>query len=116
MFFMGSGTIAPMVFKNFQTLGVQEPGVVANADISQPHVPVNFSEGETIFGNEDETQLFAGETYKGVQMIFGGQASTQAARLYSLGTASLWSAGFGNTTTEPFEVDAFAFMAQFRKS
>jgi hypothetical protein len=114
--FDGSGEIIPVIGQNFYTPGVEEPGVVGNANQDAPSLPVNFSADEQIFGNPDEEQLFGGEEYKGVRMYFGGASSVQDARVYSPGIARAWSTGFGNNSAEPFEVDSFTYMMQFRKS
>lgn len=116
MHFDGSGEIIPIVGRNFATLGTWLPGVVGNESEDFPATLVNFSEGEPTFGNEDDAQTFGGDTYEGQQMIFGGAASTRDARLYSLGVARSWQAGFGNASSQPFEVDSFTFSIQFRKS
>lgn len=114
--FDGSGIINPIVFKDFHQSAVQLPAVVGSSPQYEPALPVNFAAGETTFGNTDTGQVFGGTEYKGFEMIFGGAAVTQEARLYSLGTAKVWSVGFGNTNSEPFEVDSFTLFAQFRKS
>ena len=116
VFFDGSGEIIPFIYKNFSTGGEQVPGVVDNAPQSEPTFPIDFTRGATIFGNPDETQLFGGATYKGLEMIFGSAAETEAARIYSPGVARVFSVGFGNNSAEPFEVDSFAYFVQFRKS
>ncbi len=116
LFVNGSGEIIPIVYKDFTAGGTQLPGTVGNSNQAVPTFPVNFSQNSTIFGNENETQLFAGELYEGVEMIFGGRVETGAARMYSLGTAFVWGFGWGNNTAEPFEVDSYAMMLSFRKS
>jgi hypothetical protein len=114
--FDGSGVIQPFVTRNFQHPGTEESGVVSNDPQYELESPIDFFKGEDTFGNTDEAQKFGGENYKGHQMIFGGEASVQEARLYSLGTARAFSVGFGNSNAEPFEVNSFTFMVQFRKS
>jgi hypothetical protein len=114
--FDGSGEIIPIVARGFATQGTQEPGVVANASENIPTLPVNFSQGEGVFGNTNEAQTFGGELFGGGTMIFGGASATRDARLYSLGVSRAWSVGFGNNTAAPFEVDSFTTMLQFRKS
>ena len=114
--FDGEGSINPLVFKNFGATGLESPGVVGKEEQSKPTLPVNFSQGETIYGNEDETQLFGGETYKGVEMIFGGSAQVQDARVYAPGVGRVWSVGFGNKTNEGFLVDSATYFISFRKS
>jgi len=114
--FDGEGEITPVVFKNFHAGGQQEPGVVGNNPQWKPVSPINFSEGEQIFGNEDEEQTFGGETYKGVEMLFGGTAEVQAARLYALGVARVWSVGWGNHSNKGFTVDSFMYAISYRKS
>lgn len=116
VYFEGTGIIVPIVFKNFQVSASQQPAVVGNASMASPQLPVNFAVSGTIYGNSDTAQLYGGTTYQGVQMLFGGQASVQDARLYSLGVAEEWSVGFGNTTSDPFLVNAFAYAMQMRKS
>src|SRR6185437_317502 len=114
--FDGSGEIIPIVARDFSNAGTHEPGVVANEPETDQTLPVNFSQGEEVFGNENEEQKFGGETLEGQEMIFGGASATRDARLYSLGVARAWSVGFGNNTSAPFEVDSFTHMIQFRKS
>lgn len=116
IFFNGSGEINPIVYKDFGTAGLSSAGTVGNAPSSVPTFPVNFSQNEPIFGNSNEEQLFAGELYEGVEMLFGGSAQTAAARIYAPGIAFVWSVGWGNNSAQPFEVDAFTYMLQFRKS
>lgn len=114
--FDGSGEIIPIVARDFSNAAVHEPGVVANEPETDQTLPVNFSQGEEVFGNENEEQKFGGETLEGQEMIFGGASATRDARLYSLGVGRSWSVGFGNNTSAPFEVDSFTHMIQFRKS
>lgn len=114
--FDGSGVIVPIVGQNFTVPGVEEPGVVGNESQDAPKLPVNFEEGSEIFGNPNEEQKFGGETFEGVTMFFGGQSAVQDARIYSPGIARAWSVGFGNSEGEPFEVDSFTYLMQFRKS
>jgi hypothetical protein len=114
--FDGSGEIIPIIARDFSNAGTYEPGVVANEPETNQNLPVNFSEGEEIFGNENEEQKFGGEIFEGQQMIFGGASTTRDARLYSLGVSRAWSVGFGNNTSAPFEVDSFTHMITFRKS
>jgi hypothetical protein len=116
IFFNGSGEINPIVYKDFGTAGLSSPGTVGNRSSALPTFPVNFSQSETLFANPNEEQLFAGELYEGVQMVFGGSTEVAAARIYAPGTAFVWSVGFGNNSGAPFEVDAFTYMLQFRKS
>lgn len=116
VFFNGSGQIIPFVYRDFGVASAQEPAVIGNAEMSRPSFPANFSQNETVFGNENESQLFGGEVYNGVEMLFGGSRETGQARLYSLGTGFVWSVGWGNASGEPFEIDSFAYMVQFRKS
>lgn len=114
--FDGSGVITPIIAQNFYTPGLESAGVVGNLNQDKPELPVNFSADSQIFGNPDEEQLFGGEEYKGVTMIFGGTSAVQDARIYSPGIARAWSVGFGNADDEPFEVDSYTFFMQFRKS
>lgn len=116
IFFDGEGEIIPIVFKNFSVGGTQSSGVVNNDPQYNPELPVNFTQGSQVFGNEDETQIFGGEEYQGVQMLFGGSATVQDARVYSPGVARVWGVGYGNNSKEPFLVDSFAYFVQFRKS
>jgi hypothetical protein len=116
IFFDGEGSIIPFVFKNFSLASAQEPAVVGNTPESQPSFPTNFSIGKELWANENEAQLWAGETFEGLQMLWGGQAQASAARIYAPGIARVWSVGFGNNSPEPFTVNAFAYMVSFRKS
>jgi hypothetical protein len=116
VFFNGSGEIIPIIYRDFTAGGTQEPAVVGAKTQSVPSFPTNFSAGEPVYGNENEEQLFAGELYQGVQMIYGGARSAQAARLYAPGVGFVWSVGFGNNSHEGFEIDSFAYFVQFRKS
>lgn len=118
VYFSGSGVITPVVFKNFSISGgTQLPGVVNNGPQSSPMLPVTFSANNQVFGNTDTTQVFGGATYEGQQMIFGGAASTQDARVYALGVGEEWCVGFGDTgSNNGFEVDAYAYAIQMRKS
>jgi hypothetical protein len=114
--FDGSGVIVPIVAKNFTIPGTEEPGVVGNESQDAPQLPVNFEEGDQIFGNANEEQRFGGETFEGVTMFFGGRTAVGDARIYSPGIARAWSVGFGNDNAESFEVDSFTYLMQFRKS
>jgi hypothetical protein len=114
--FDGSGEIIPIVAKNFRNLGINTPGVVGNEPEDTPTLPVDFSQGEEIFGNENEEQVFGGDVFKEQEMISGGASATQDARLYSLGVSRAWSVGFGNNSSAPFEVDSYTYAIQFRKS
>ena len=116
VYFNGSGLIYPMVFKNFNAGGVQYAGVVNNADQAFPTMPIQFSPNNQIYGNPDTAQLYGGQTYKGIQMLWGGYTAVGDARIYAPGIAEEWSVGFGNNTADPFQVDAFAYMSQTRKS
>lgn len=114
--FDGSGEIIPIVGKDFSTFGVYVPGVVANQSEDFPATLIDFEQNEPVFGNENNSQTFGGETFEGQETVFGGSVSSNDARLYSLGTARAWQVGFGNNTSAPFEVDSFTFAIQFRKS
>jgi hypothetical protein len=114
--FDGTGVIVPILGKNFRSPGSEEPGVVENLPQTSPTLPVNFEQGEQTFGNENEEQVFGGTEYKGVQMFFGGSTEVGDARIYAPGVARAWSIGFGNNTSDPFEVESVAFFIQFRKS
>ncbi len=114
--FDGTGVIVPLVGRNFYSPGGEEPAVVGNTPESQPTLPVNFAQGQQVFGNENEEQLFGGSTYKGVTMFFGGSTAVGDARIYSPGVARAWSVGFGNNTSDPFEVESVTWQIQFRKS
>jgi len=116
VYFNGSGLIYPMVFKNFNQGAVQWPGSVGNADQAYPVIPIQFAPNNQIYANADTAQLYAGATYKGIQMLWGGYTSVGDARIYAPGIAEEWSVGFGNNTADPFQVDAFAYMSQTRKS
>jgi hypothetical protein len=69
-----------------------------------------------VFGNPNEEQVFAGSTLNGVEMLFGGVAQVQDARLYSLGVGRTWSVGWGNNSAEPFTVYSYMMAVSFRKS
>ena len=114
--FDGSGIIVPIVAKNFTIPGTEEPGVVGNESQDAPVLPVNFEQGSQVFGNENEEQRFGGVTFDDVTMFFGGSTAVGDARIYSPGIARAWSVGFGNNDSEPFEVDSFTYLMQFRKS
>jgi hypothetical protein len=114
--FDGTGVIVPIVGQNFYVPGQEEPGVVGNLPQQSPTLPVNFEQGDQIFGNEDEEQTFGGSTFDGVTMFFGGSSEVQNARIYSPGIARSWSVGFGNSNDEPFEIESFTYLMQFRKS
>lgn len=114
--FDGSGTIIPLLFKNFSAAGTQQLAAVGNTPEFEASLPVNFNIGEQIYGNENTEQLYGGLTYGGIQMLFGGSTSTQQARIYAPGVANLWSVGFGNSDSSSFEVDSYTFAVQFRKS
>jgi len=117
IYFTGSGKITPIVFKNFNAAGgLQLPGVVGNDPQWSPQLPITFAPNNQIFGNPDTAQLYGGSTYKGIQMLWGGYSGVGDARMYALGVAEEWSVGFGNNTSDAFEVDAFAYASQSRKS
>lgn len=116
VFFDGEGEIIPIVAKNFSIGGLETGGVVGADPANKLELPINFSQGSQVFANEEEEQKFAGEQLKGIQMVFGGAATVEAARLYALGVARTWSVGYGNNTNQPFIVNSYAMMAQFRKS
>lgn len=116
VYFNGSGVIVPLLAKNFGAAMSQYGAVVNAGDMATPQLPVDFSSGGQVFGNSDTTQLFGGTLYSGATMIYGGQTSTQDARIYAPGVAEEWSVGFGNTTSDPFTVNAYAYAVQIRKS
>lgn len=116
VFFDGEGQIIPFVYKNFANVGTQTPATVENNPEFSPEQPVNFGAGGQIFGNENEEQKFAGETLKGIQMLFGGVAEVGSARMYALGVGRAWSIGYGNKSNEPFEVFSYMMAVTFRKS
>jgi hypothetical protein len=109
IFFNGEGQIIPTVYKNFLVSGAQQGSVVGNDPQYVLENPTNFDASEEEFG--EGTAIFGTE-----ETIFGGEQTVGAARLYALGTANVWSVGWGNNSAEPFVVDAFVYMAQFRKS
>lgn len=109
MFFQGSGQIIPFVYKNFRQGREELPGVVNNNEMFKPEHPINFAT-ETEKWGEGPEKWGEGE------LVWGGEAETGSARMYSLGVAQTWSFGFGNSSSEPFEVDTVTLMAQFRKS
>jgi hypothetical protein len=109
IFFNGEGQIIPGVYKNFQIGERQEKAVPGSKPETEPELPVNFepsttkwAEGEGIWGTGEG--------------IWGGEATVGQARIYAPGIANVWSVGFGNNSAEPFTVEAFAYMIQFRKS
>lgn len=116
IFFNGSGEIIPLIYKNFGEGGEQLAGVVGSAPQYAPTLPINFSTSNQTWGNENETEVWGGETYNSSPMFWGGSAETQAARLYALGVADQWAVGWGNNSAQPFEVDAFVYNISFRKS
>lgn len=116
VFFDGEGEIIPIVARNFSPTGTHLPATVANKEQSKPDLPVNFGAGGQVFGNPEEEQTFGGEELHGTEMLFGGVAQVQAARMYSLGVGRTWSVGYGNNSAEPFVVFSYALMASFRKS
>jgi hypothetical protein len=116
IFFDGSGEIIPLLYKNFRTSGTQVAGAVNNEPQSALTLPIDFSQGESIWANPDEEQKWAGATYNGNTLVWGGEAETNAARIYAPGVGRVWGVGFGNASAEPFEVDSYAYFVQFRKS
>ena len=117
IYFNGSGVIVPVVFKNFNAqAGTQYPGTVGNADQWNPDMPIRFSPDNQIFGNADTAQTYGGLTYKGIEMLWGGYAAVGDARIYAPGIAEEWSVGFGNSTADPFQVNAYSYATQTRKS
>ncbi len=110
VFFNGEGQIIPGVYKNFQLAERQEPAVVGAEEIAtKDMLPVNFT-GSTAQWGEGEGVWGTGEGF------WGGEATIGAARMYSLGVGFVWSVGWGNNSNEPFTVDGFTILAQFRKS
>lgn len=89
VYFSGSGVITPVIFKDFSATGVQQPATPGAGVPTSPEQPVTF----------------------------GVVAPTSDARIYAAGAAEEWSVGWGDTgSNNPFEVDAYAYMIQFRKS
>lgn len=109
IFFNGEGSIIPIVYKNFLQAGAQQGAVVGNKPQYVLEKPTDFEASEEEFGGG--TAIFGTE-----ETLFGGEQTVGAARIYSPGVASVWSVGWGNNSAEPFIVDAFVYMAQFRKS
>jgi hypothetical protein len=109
IFFNGEGQIIPIVYKNFLVSGAQQGAVVGNDPQYVLENPTNFDASEEPFG--EGVGIFGEE-----ETLFGGEQTVGAARIYSPGVASVWSVGWGNNSAEPFVVDAFVYMAQFRKS
>jgi hypothetical protein len=109
IFFNGEGSIIPIVYKDFLVAGQQQPATVGNDNQYTPELPTNFAASEEEFGE-------GGGTFGIEETIFGGEQTVGAARIYSPGVAFTWSVGWGNNSAEPFIVDAFVYMAQFRKS
>jgi len=112
IFFNGEGQIIPLVYKNFLEGGRQEPATIGNQSQAEPEVPTNFD------ANEEEWGEGSGEW--GVEgpgeSLWGGEQTVGSARIYSPGVGNVWSVGWGNNSDEPFIVDAFVYMVQFRKS
>jgi hypothetical protein len=113
IFFNGEGQIIPIVFKDFLQGGRQEPATVANDDMADPELPTNFEAAEEKFG---EGAGVFGEEVAGTEVLFGGEVTVGQARLYALGTAFVWSVGWGNNSADGCVVDSFAYFVQFRKS
>jgi hypothetical protein len=112
----GSGEVIPTVYKEFEIAGTQMAGVPGAKPETEPELPIKFSAGEQLFANTNEEQIFGGELFQGLVEIFGGATVTQGARIYSLGTADVWSIAFGNSTSADFQIDSYTTMGQFRKS
>lgn len=115
VFFDGSGVIQPLVFKNFGAGEELGNAVVGNAPISE------LGGSEEVMGAGEPKWMESGpgweeSSWSGHTTYWGGEASVAAARMYSLGVGRAWGVGFGNNTAEPFEVDSYAYMIQFRKS
>jgi hypothetical protein len=113
IFFNGEGQIIPSVYKNFFQGERQEGAVVGNREQSTKELPTNFAaasekwaEGEGKWAEEPDD----------IEVIWGGEETVGQARIYSPGVAFTWSVGFGNNSAEGFIVDAFVYVAQFRKS
>jgi hypothetical protein len=114
IFFNGEGQIIPSVYKNFSIGERQEPAVVANREISTGgERPVNFGAASEKWGEGSGTW---GIETEGTEILWGGETSVGAARIYSPGVASVWSVGWGNNSSEGFTVHAFTMMLSFRKS
>ncbi len=114
IFFNGEGKIIPAVFKDYREGETQEPGVVANNEIAtSAELPVDFAASEEKWG---EGSGEWGKEVEGTEKLWGGEVSVGQARIYSPGVAFNWSVGWGNNSADPFIVDAFVYMATFRKS
>ncbi len=114
IFFNGEGKIIPAVFKDFREGETQEPGVVGNNEIAtSAELPIDFASGEEKWG------VGSGEwgvEVEGTEKLWGGETTVGQARIYAPGVAFNWSVGWGNNSADPFVVDAFVYMATFRKS
>lgn len=113
IFFNGEGQIIPLVYKNFSSGSREEPATVGNDLQTKPELPTNFnaaSENWAEGGGSWATEV------PGTEVIWGGETSVGAARIYAPGVASVWSIGFGNNSAEPFVVNAYMLSATFRKS
>ncbi|HXJ92631.1 MAG TPA: hypothetical protein VMT20_07085 [Terriglobia bacterium] len=111
IFFNGEGSITPIVYKDFGQGGRQEAGVSGSNEQWTKEFPINFAASEEKWG--EGSGSWATE---GGEVLWGGEMAVGQARIYSPGVAFTWSVGWGNNSAEPFVVDAFTYMAQFRKS
>lgn len=113
IFFNGEGQIIPLVYKNFSSGSREEPATVGNDLQTKPELPTNFNASAESWG--EGAGSWATEV-PGTEVIWGGETSVGAARIYAPGVASVWSIGFGNNSAEPFVVNAYMLSATFRKS
>ncbi len=114
IFFNGEGQIVPAVFKDFTQSETQLAAVVGNEEQYEVKIPTNFASGNEETWAEGEGKW--AKELEGTEAIWGGETAVGQARIYSPGVAFNWSVGWGNNSAEPFVVDAFVYMAQFRKS
>jgi hypothetical protein len=95
--FDGSGRIEFQVARDFSPLSAEAGATLATGD-------------STLFGVDD------GSVYGGDDgTLFGGLATVESARAMSLGAAKALSVQFGNTSTDPFEVDSYTVFLTPRK-
>ncbi len=99
LFFQGSGKIVPAVWKNFN-----------NAPYTS-YPTTNFTAGQYTWA--DPTTSYAGTA---TNQVWAGVSSVGQARLFAISVADAFSVEFGNSTSDPFEVDAYVTSIQFRKS
>ncbi len=89
LFVDGSGFLELFTFSPFTTPEEPQKAIVNAQDQSEPKTTLELTLSER---------------------------EVSAARAYSLGAHRVWSFGFGNKSSEPFEVDGMQFLVSFRKS